>query len=165
MTASRGAADAYSPPDDPKPLAAYGGMTGLFAGAVAIFEVVRRRRGWDLPERIGPGDSALLAVATFKVSRLATKARVTSFARAPFTRFVSEAGPSEVSEEPRGEGVRRAIGELAVCPYCVGEWIGAGLVAAYIREPRSTRVAAGLLAVVAASDVLQQGWIALNDRA
>ena len=149
---------------DPKPLGAYAALTGAFAGAVAGAEVVRRRRGRELPERIGPGDLALLAVATYKLSRLATKARVTSFARAPFTRYTGEAGPSEVSEEPRGTGLRRAVGELAVCPYCVGEWIAAGLVAAYIRDPRSTRTAAGLLAVVAAADVLNQGWIALDKR-
>ena len=156
--------ESYSP-REPKPLAAYAGMTGAFAGAVAAFEVVRRGRGWDLPERIGPGDVALLSIATYKLSRLATKARITSFARSPFTRFTGEAGPSEVSEEPRGQGLRRAIGELAICPYCVGEWIAAGLVASYIRDPRATRTAATVFTVVAAADVLHQGWIALDERA
>ena len=156
-------ADSYSDAD-PRPLAAYAALTGAFAGLITLSEVTRRRRGHDLPERISAGDLALLAVATYKLSRLMTKARVTSFARAPFTRYTGEAGPSEVSEEPRGTGLRRAIGELAVCPYCVGEWIAAGLTAAYLREPRSTRTAAGVLAVVAASDVLHQGWIVLDER-
>jgi len=155
--------DSYAGPD-PKPLGAYAVLTGAFAGAVATSELLRRRRGQDLPEHIGAGDLALLAVATYKLSRLATKARVTSFARAPFTRYVGEAGPSEVSEEPRGTGLRRAVGELAVCPYCVGEWIAAGLMASYVRDPRSTRTAASVIAVVAAADVLQQGWIALDER-
>ena len=112
-------------------------MTGVFAGAVAASEVVRRRRGRELPERIGAGDLALMAVATYKLSRLATKARVTSFARAPFTRYTGEAGPSEVTEEPRGTGLRRAVGELAVCPYCIGEWIAAGLMTLYVHDPRA----------------------------
>ena len=99
--------DSYSAAD-PKPLAGYATLTAAFAGAIATSEVLRRRRGQELPERIGPGDLALLAVATYKLSRLITKARVTSFARAPFTRYTGEAGPSEVSEEPRGEGLRRA---------------------------------------------------------
>jgi len=146
----------------PKPLAAYAALTGAFAGAVGVAELGRRRRGRDLPERIDPGDLALLAVATYKLSRLVTKARVTSFARAPFTRYTGEAGPSEVSEEPRGTGLRRAIGELVVCPYCVGEWIAAGLGIAYVHNPRSTRAVAATLAVVAASDVLHQGWIAVD---
>jgi len=156
-------ADSYSGAD-PKPLGAYAVLTGMFAGAVAASEAIRRRRGGELPERIGAGDLALLAVATYKLSRLATKARVTSFARAPFTRYTGEAGPSEVSEEPRGTGLRRAVGELAVCPYCMGEWIAAGLMASYVRDPRSTRAAASVFAVVAAADVLHQGWIALDER-
>ena len=156
-------ADSYSDAD-PKPLAAYAALTGTFAAVVTLAEVTRRRRGQDLPERISAGDLALLAVATYKLSRLTTKARVTSFARAPFTRYTGEAGPTEVSEEPRGEGLRRAIGELAICPYCVGEWIATGLTAAYIRDPRTTRTAASMLAVVAASDLLHQGWIALEQR-
>ena len=117
-----------------------------------------------MPERIAPGDLARLAVATYKLTRLATKARVTSFARAPFTRYKGEAGPSEVSEEPRGQGLRRAIGELGICPYCVGEWIAVGLMTAYVRDPRATRTGAGVLTVVAAADVLHQGWTALDER-
>ncbi|HEX5910530.1 MAG TPA: DUF1360 domain-containing protein, partial [Thermoleophilaceae bacterium] len=96
--------DSYSA-GDAKPLAGYATLTTAFAGAVTASEVLRRRRGGPLPKRIGPGDLALLAVATYKLSRLATKARVTSFARAPFTRYTGEAGPSEVSEEPRGTGL------------------------------------------------------------
>jgi hypothetical protein len=164
LTPKRPIAASYSPAD-PKPLSAYAGITGVFAGAVACSEMRRRKSGPDLPDRIELGDLALLTVATYKLSRLVTKARVTSFARAPFTRYTGEAGPSEVSEEPRGEGLRRAIGELAVCPYCVGEWIAAGLVAAYLRDPRSVRIGASVLAVVAASDVLHQGWIALDEKA
>ena len=155
--------DSYSGAD-PKPLGAYALLTGVFAGAVAASEVVRRRRGRELPERIGAGDLALMAVATYKLSRLATKARVTSFARAPFTRYTGEAGPSEVTEEPRGTGLRRAVGELAVCPYCIGEWIAAGLMTLYVHDPRRTRTAAGALTVVAAADVLHQGWVALDER-
>ena len=162
MTSETGVANSYSP-DDPKPLAAYAGLTGAFAAAIAGSEVVRRKRGFELPERIAPGDLALLAVATYKLSRLATKARVTSFARAPFTRYTGEAGPSEVSEEPRGNGLRRAIGELATCPYCVGEWIAAGLMTAYARDPRATRTGAGVLAVVVVADVLHQGWAYLDE--
>ena len=150
---------------DPKPLRAYAALTGAFAGAVVLSEAARRRRAEDLPERIGAGDLALMAVATYKLSRLITKARVTSFARAPFTRYTGEAGPSEVSEEPRGEGLRRAIGELLVCPYCAGEWIAAGLTAAFLRDPRATRTASGVLAVAAGADVLHQGWVALDRRA
>lgn len=155
--------NAYSP-EDPKPLASYAGVTAVFGGGVAAYEVARRRRGWELPERIGAADTLLLAVATYKVSRMITKDRVTSFARAPFTRFSGEAGPAEVSEEPRGEGLQRSLGELLVCPYCMGQWVAAGLLGAYIRDPRSTRTVASLFTVVALADVLNQGWVALQEQ-
>jgi len=154
----------YSPSGDPKPLGGYAILTGVFAGSVASYGAVRRHQGWELPERVGLGDTMLLSVAAYKLSRLITKDRVTSFARAPFTRFEEEAGPAEVSEVARGQGLRRAVGELAICPYCVGQWVAAGLVASYIRDPGSTRSVASVFAVLAASDVFNQAWIALQER-
>ena len=68
---------------------------------------VYRRAGRPLPERVPVGDLALLAVGTYKLSRLIAKDRITSFFRAPFTRYKGSSDrPSEVSEEPRGEGLR-----------------------------------------------------------
>jgi hypothetical protein len=154
-------AGGYAPAEDPKPLAGYATLASVFGGGIAGFELLRRHRGWELPERVGPADTVLLAVATYKLSRIATKSKVTSFARAPFTRFQEEAGPSEVSEEARGGGLRRAIGELAICPYCVGPWVAGALAASYIRDQRATRMVATVVAVDAASDVLHQGWRSL----
>jgi len=54
-----------------------------------------------------------------------------------------------VSEEPRSEGLRHAIGELLVCLYCLGQWVGTGLPATYIREPRLARMVAAAFTVVA----------------
>ena len=65
-------------------------------------------------------DIALGALATQKLSRLISKDKVTSFVRAPFTRFEEKAGHGEVFEEPRGTGLRYATGELLVCRYCGG---------------------------------------------
>ena len=54
----------------------------------------------------------LLGVATHKLSRLIATDTATSPLRAPFTRYEGGAGVNEVSETPRGEGPRRAFGEL-----------------------------------------------------
>ena len=75
-----------------------------------------RAGGRELPERPRAADLLLAGVATHKLSRLLTKDRVTSFIRAPFTRYEQPAGHGEVEEEPRGSGLRLAIGELLVCP-------------------------------------------------
>jgi hypothetical protein len=96
-----------------------------------------------------------VTVATHKASRLLAKDRVTSAVRAPFTEFEDDAGPGEVSERARGRGLRRALGELVICPYCLGLWIAAAFGAGLVIAPWPTRWAAGVLAAVFGSDVLQ----------
>jgi hypothetical protein len=83
-----------------------------------------------LPARVHAGDIALLCVATHKATRILSKDLVTSPVRAPFVQFEELTRPNEVKESPRGSGVRRAIGELLICPYCLGAWVAAGFAGA-----------------------------------
>src|SRR5215204_6283065 len=142
-------------PNQERPLGGYAALMAAFAAAAAAFSAWVTRSGRELPERPSPGDLALLTVATHKASRLLAKDRVTSTLRAPFTQFEGDAGPGEVSENARGRGLRRAVGELVVCPYCLGLWVAAAFAAGLVVAPRPTRWAAGVLAVVFGSDVLQ----------
>ena len=153
----------YAPGQD-VPLGGYAVLTGVFNGAAAAYVLSQRRAKARRPQPMGAGDLALLATATYKLSRLITKDRVTSFLRSPFTRYTGEAGPSEVSEEPRGRGLRRAVGELLVCPYCTGQWVATALVAGYSREPEATRTVASVFAIIAAADFLHQTWLATEKR-
>ena len=155
---------AYSP-DEPKPLFGYAVLAAAFNAGVAAYATAHRRSGRRLPQRVPVGDFALLTLATQKLSRLIAKDRVTSFLRAPFTRYQEEAGPSEVSEEARGSGLRLATGELLVCPYCVGLWVAAGFVGSYIARPDATRAVAAMFAILGGSDFLQEAWLALDKRA
>ena len=100
------------------------------------------------------GDIALLCVATHKATRILSKDLVTSPVRAPFVQFEELTRPNEVKESPRGSGVRRAIGELLICPYCLGAWVAAGFVGAHTAAPRPTRLVASIFAVHAISDEL-----------
>jgi hypothetical protein len=155
----------YSP-DDPMPLGGYAGLTAVWAGAAATFVISRRRSGRSFPDRVPLGDLALLTAGTYKLSRLITKDRVMSFARAPFTRYQGDAErPSEVNEQARGHGLQHSIGELLVCPYCISQWVGGGLLATYIHDPELGRCAAMLLTIVAGSDFLHQAWAAVDKRA
>lgn len=156
--------EAYSP-EERKPLASYAVLSAAFNGAAIGFAVWHRRSRGRLPERLPLGDFLLLAGATQKLSRLITKDRVTSFVRAPFTRYEGEAGPSEVSEAARGTGMQLALGELLVCPYCLGQWVAAGLIGSYVRDPDATRMVAAVFATLAASDLGQQAWSAIDKRA
>ena len=102
------------------PLRDYAALVGLFNATLALFLVSRKRS--PLPERIALSDLLLLGLAAQKISRVVTKDRVTSPLRAPFAKYEGSAGAGEVEEEPRGTGLRKAIGELITCPYCLGTW-------------------------------------------
>jgi hypothetical protein len=89
---------------------------------------------------------------------------VTAFLRSPFTRQRRAAGES-LEEEPAGGQVSYAVGELLLCPYCIGMWIGTALLAGYLYNARAARTAASVLAVVTVSDYMQQAWVAVDKTA
>src|SRR4051794_40866054 len=94
---------------------AYAGLTGVFAVGTAAAIGALDRTG-RLPARFATGDIVLLGVATYQVSRTITRDRVTAFLRAPYARQGESVGRGEVESEVRGTRIRRAIGELVVCP-------------------------------------------------
>ena len=141
-------------------------LVGTFNGSVAALALAQRRSGRPLPDRFPAGDLAMLSIATYKLSRLIAKDRIMSFARAPFTRLQGESErPGEVNEEPRGEGLQHAIGELLVCPFCLGQWVGTAMLATYVRDQRLARTVAAAFTIVAGSDLLQEAWVAVDKRA
>ncbi len=155
---------AYSA-DEERPLAAYVGLSGSFALAFGGSLLALRARRRELPARPAVGDLLLVGVATHKVSRLLAKDKVTSFVRAPFTRYQEAAGHGEVEEQPRGRGARFAIGELLVCPYCLAQWVAAGFAVGFVAAPRTTRFIAGIYVAETLSDFLQLTYKAFEDRA
>jgi hypothetical protein len=150
-------------PDRERPLGGYAVLTGAFAALAGAFAVWFRASGRELPERVDARDLALVTVAAHKASRLVAKDRVTSAVRAPFTRFEDDAGPGEVSEAARGRGLRRAVGELLVCPYCLGLWISAAFTAGLLVAPRFTRWSASVLCALFGADVLQIAYAKAED--
>jgi hypothetical protein len=153
----------YAPPGKRPPLASFAAFTGIFnAGfGAALVAAARRDR---LPETVAPGDVALIGVASHKLSRLISKDKVTAFARAPFTEYEGSGGPGELEESVRGRGLRRAVGELIACPYCLGLWVSAGLHVGLIYAPRPTRVVASTFTALTISDFLQIAYKAAEDR-
>lgn len=154
--------DGYSPGEE-KPLRSYRVLMAVFSLLSAAFAHWFHRSERELPDRVSAGDLALITIASHKASRLISKDRVTSGLRAPFTRFAGPAGPGEVSEQPRGEGFRRAIGELLICPYCLGMWLSAGFVAGLLVVPRFTRWTAAVLTALFGADLLQIAYKKAED--
>lgn len=157
----RRAADVQARYGDDRPLLALAGLTGLYSAVTMTLVVVLERRDL-MPERIGAADLALYSVATHKLSRILAKDPVASPLRAPFTTLDGLDGPAQLHEEVRGEGWRRAVGELVTCPFCLGQWIGTTFVFGGILAPRATRAIAATFAVHAASDLLQHAYTALE---
>jgi hypothetical protein len=152
----------YSPGEE-KPLGGYAVLMAAFTALAGLFAGWFRRSGRELPERVDGRDLALLAVASHRASRLIAKDKVTSALRAPFAEYEGPGGPGEVSERPRGRGLRRVMGELLVCPYCLGMWTSAILTAGLLVAPRFTRWLSAVLATFFGADVLQIAYKKAED--
>jgi hypothetical protein len=146
-----------------RPLGGYAVLTGAFFAAFGGALGAARASGKEL-DRPGLADVALTALATQKVSRLISKDKVTSFVRAPFTRFQDTAGHGELEEEARGDGLRFATGELLLCPYCISQWVVGGLAVGWVAAPRTTRLLTAMWAAQAVADGLQVAYSAAETK-
>src|SRR5437016_66823 len=160
---ARDAFASYAEPEERPPFRTYAAMATLFNAAFAGALLTARRSG-RLPERIETQDVILIGTASHKLARLLAKDKITTFLRAPFTEYQGRGGPAEVEERARGEGVRRALGELLICPYCLGLWSSGAFHAGLLFAPRATRVTASTLTALTLSDFLQIAYKAAEER-
>lgn len=138
-----------------RPLGSHLILVVIYNLLAGLFLAARARAGKGFPDRISLGDLLLAGVGTHKLSRLIAKDRVTAPLRAPFTEFQEEGGPGEVEESPRGRGIRRAIGELLTCPFCLAQWVATAVLGGLTVVPRTTRFVCSIFAAVTISDFLQ----------
>ncbi|MGW5736656.1 MULTISPECIES: DUF1360 domain-containing protein [Streptomyces] len=164
MTAPEKLAHAYDERGN-VPLGGYAALMATFTAAAGGIVALARRRGVALPERVPPWDVALLGIATFKTARLLTKDKATSFLRAPFTRRVEDTTAGETMDEPRGSGLRLAVGDLVSCPFCTSAWTATGLMGAYVLVPRGARVVGAGFAAMTVADWLQYAWTYTQEKA
>jgi hypothetical protein len=148
-----------------EPLPSYAALAGLFNLILAVFLLIARKSGRQIPERVETRDIALLGVATHKLSMLVAQDAVMSPLRAPFTELREKQSPKNVDEKPRGKGLRRSIGELITCKFCVGQWVASFFTYGLVFAPAVTRLVASIFAIVALSDHLHQTYKALMKRA
>jgi len=142
----------------------YAGLMLLFGGLFGGTLLVARRQGRELPERVPGADLVLVGVASHKLSRLIGKDKVTSPLRATFTELEEAGGPSELEERSRGTGARRAVGELLICPYCLGLWVVAAFALGLLFAPRLTRFLAAIFTALTLSDFLQIAYKAAEEK-
>jgi hypothetical protein len=156
--------DGYAPPAERPPLLAYAVLASVFNALFAAALLAARRSGRSLPERVGAGDLVTIGVASHKLSRLLAKDKVTSPLRAPFTELEGNGGPGELEEGSRGKGARKAIGELLICPYCLGLWVVAAFSVGLLFAPRLTRFLAAVFSALTISDFLQIAYKAAEEK-
>ena len=137
---------------------------GVFNALFATLLLLAKRQHHELPERVGAADLVTIGVASHKLSRLIAKDKVTSPLRAPFTEFEEEGGPGEFEESSRGSGARKAIGELLICPYCLGLWVVAAFSVGLLFAPRVTRFVASLFSALTISDFFQIAYKAAEEK-
>jgi hypothetical protein len=151
-----------SPEAQRQPTAAYAVLMALYGMLVAGFLAWVRTSDRQLPKPAA-SDLILGGVATHKASRLLARDKVTRPLRAPFTELEGKSDlPGELEESPRGSGLRRAVGELISCPYCLAIWLASAFLAGLTIAPRITRFAASILDVVAIADFLHPAYRAMR---
>ncbi|MEV6612192.1 DUF1360 domain-containing protein [Kutzneria sp. NPDC051319] len=143
--------------DEERPLGGYLAVLGVYSGVTGGLAALAKALKISTPT-LSLSDTALLAVGTFKLSRLLTKDAVTSPLRAPFTRYEEPAGDGEVMESVRGHGMRHAAGELVTCPFCLSVWLATGLTAGLVFAPKLSRLVCATLTALAVSDGLQLAY-------
>ena len=147
------------------PLTSYAGVGALFNLILVCVLLLARATGREIPERVKTRDILLFGVATHKMSWIVARDAVTSPLRAPFTELEEIESPTNVQERPRGSGLRRSLGELLTCHFCVGQWVAAFFAYGLLLAPRTTRLVASIFAVLAVSDHLHQAYKMLTERA
>ncbi len=156
--------DGYAPDHQHRPIGGYSVLSGLFGAAFAGSLVAAHRAGKPLPPQLSTKDIVLTGIATHKIARLIAKDKVTSFIRAPFTRYQESTGYGELAEEARGEGLRLAAGELLVCPYCLAQWIAGAFTVGHVAAPKLTRLLVSMWTAHALADAAQLAYSAAEKR-
>lgn len=80
----------------------------------------------------------ILALASFRLTRLIVFDKITEFLRDPFFDEVEEEnedGTREVYYLPKGTPIKKFIGELLSCYWCTGVWVSAAVVVGYLLLP------------------------------
>jgi hypothetical protein len=110
-------------------------------------------------------DFIILALASFRLTRLIVFDKITEFLRDPFFDEVEEEnddGTMEVYYLPKGTPIKKFIGDLLSCYWCTGVWVSAAVVVGYLLLPVVfvpiilVLAVAGLAAIL---EALVQLWI------
>jgi hypothetical protein len=127
----------------------YAALSAGWGALLGALLLAARDKG-DEPVR--PAEIVPLGVATFALAKLVSKEKVDAWVREPFVDERPE------GREPKGSGLRYAVGELITCTRCVGVWSALGLTALRVTRPREARVVTAVLGASAVNDAAQAAF-------
>lgn len=108
----------------------------------------------------------LLALATFRLTRLIVFDKITAFLRSPFIEEVEEVeedGTVVAYIEVKGNGIKKWIGELLSCYWCTGVWCAVLLLGLYYVWPTVMEFVIIVLAITGAAGFLESVVNRLTD--
>lgn len=103
-------------------------------------------------------DFVLLALASFRLTRLLVYDKITAFLRKPFHKEITEIAPDGTVEEYieiKGTGIRKWIGELLSCHWCTGVWSAAILYGGWVLFPQIGFPVVMILAIAGLASFLE----------
>ena len=128
-----------------RPYGYYSLLIVLYNALFGSFLLLYGRKNNTL-ERVTGLDLVMLGLSTLRLSKLVSEDEITVVLRQPL--ITEENG----EKRPQGQGLRRALGKLVLCPTCTGTWVAAFLGYALHLFPGATRP---LLAIMSASGISQ----------
>lgn len=127
-----------------RPYGYYAGLIGLYNALYGLFLLLYHRKDNRL-ERLSGLDLTLLGLATLRMAKLVSEDEITAVIRRPLVDV------KDGQRQPRGHGLRLALGKLVLCPTCTGTWVAAFFTYALHLFPRQTRPFLALMSASGAS--------------
>lgn len=124
-----------------RPYGYYAFLIAIYQALFGLFLLFYKGKEQRL-EQITPLDLTMLGLATLRISKTISEDEITTVVRKPLVEV------REGQKQPRGGGLRWALGKLVLCPTCTGTWVAAFLSYALHLFPRQTRP---FLAIMSAS--------------
>ena len=135
-------------------------LIGIFLGLFAAFSKREQEKGSQLT--LTGLDVMMLALTSFRTSRLTAYDQVTKPLREPVTKTESDSYGSSQTTSPEGSGARKALGELVACPTCTGTWVAAFLVYGLRVAPGPTRMFLAFMSATGLAELLDSANEALS---
>ena len=124
----------------------------LYVGVMATLYFLGR-----LPTSIRSFDVVLLGLAAARLTDIISTDQIMEWLRRPFVKMETTeiAGHEVETRTGRGHELKKVLGDLLSCPWCVGVWVAAGLTYAYFLMPAVIWIFILIMAIAEIGSLLQ----------